>query len=158
MISMRSMISMILSVFSWFPFVGAYLWSFSGHFIIQNHLGKFLCFFLKLLLNGSVTNISCPLSEVRDIWQQKQVWGSRIRIQFRPIHSAPLSDMWLSDTFCWHSSCPPDVTIMLIWSDSPSKPMGQISYIPIRKSTMDSSGQWTFLYYCLFVGSGLLAP
>ena len=31
-LSMRSMISMILSVFSWFPFVGAYIRSFSGHF------------------------------------------------------------------------------------------------------------------------------
>ena len=32
-ISMRSMIYMILSAFSWFPFVGAYLRSFSGHFL-----------------------------------------------------------------------------------------------------------------------------
>ena len=33
MISTISMISMILYVFSWFPFVGAYLRSFSGHFL-----------------------------------------------------------------------------------------------------------------------------
>ena len=43
MISMRSMIyviSMILFVFSWFPFVGAYLRSFSGHFFFRGGLVK----------------------------------------------------------------------------------------------------------------------
>ena len=46
MISMVSMISMILFVFSWFPFVGAYLWSFSGHFYFRlsyKEANKSLC-------------------------------------------------------------------------------------------------------------------
>ena len=35
-ISFISMYSIVLSVFSWFPFVGVYLRSFSGHFLYQH--------------------------------------------------------------------------------------------------------------------------
>ena len=38
--SMISKISMILSVFSWFPFVGAFLRSFSGHFFIWDAVNQ----------------------------------------------------------------------------------------------------------------------
>ena len=41
-ISMISILSMILFVFSWFPFVKAYLRSFSGHFFIGHLVVKYV--------------------------------------------------------------------------------------------------------------------
>ena len=46
-VSMISMISMFLAVFPWFPFVGAYLKSFQGHFLKLEiaSIGKILDFY-----------------------------------------------------------------------------------------------------------------